>query len=109
MKNNKSFLHILLILSGDITLNPGPVYNNKSLDSNKCNVFKSKGIHLIHLNVNSLLPKIDEICYIAECANAAVIGKTESTLNKSNFQLEIQIDNYDLLRCDRNRQVLLAI
>ena len=29
--NNKSFLRILLILSGDISLNPGPVYNNQSL------------------------------------------------------------------------------
>ena len=55
--NNKSFLCILLILSADISLNPGPVYNNPPLDSN---VFRSKGIHLIHLNINSLLPKIDE-------------------------------------------------
>ena len=74
--NSKSFLDILHILSGDVSLNPGPVYNNQSLDSNECNVFKSKGIHLIHLNVNSLLPKIDEICYIAECTKAAVIGIT---------------------------------
>ena len=64
--NKKSFLRTLLILSGDISLNPGPVYNNQSLHSNEWNVFRSKGIHLIHLNVNSLLPKIDEICYIAE-------------------------------------------
>ena len=101
--NNKSFLRILLLLSGDISLNPGPVYNNQSLHSNERNVFRSKGIHLIHLNVNSLLPKIDEIRYIAERTKAAVIGVTESKLNESIFQSEIQIDNYDLLRCDRNR------
>ena len=29
--NNKSFLPILLIFSGDISLNPGPVYNKQSL------------------------------------------------------------------------------
>ena len=29
--NNKSFLCILLILSGDISLNPGPIYNNHRL------------------------------------------------------------------------------
>ena len=101
--HNKSFLRILLILSGDISLNPGPVYNNQSLHSNKWNVFRSKGIHLIHLNVTSLLPKLDEIRYIAEGTKAAVIGIIESKLNKSIFQSEIQIDNYDLLRCDRNR------
>ena len=101
--NNKFFLRILLLLSGDISLNPGPVYNNQSLHSNERNVFRSKGIHLIHLNVNSLLPKIDEIRYIAERTKAAVIGITESKLDQSIFQSEIQIDNYDLLRCDRNR------
>ena len=34
--NNKSFLQILLILSGDISLNPGPVCDNKSLDTKEC-------------------------------------------------------------------------
>ena len=51
--NIKLFLRILLLLSSDISLNPGPVYNNQSLQSNERNVFRSKGIHLIHLNVNS--------------------------------------------------------
>ena len=59
--NNKSFLRILLILSSDISLNPGPVYNIQSLHSYEWNVLRSKGTHLIHLNVNSLLSKIDEI------------------------------------------------
>ena len=101
--NNKSFLRILVILAGDISLNPGPFYNNESLDSSEWNVFKSKGIHLIHLNVHSLLPKIDEICYIAERIKAAVIGITESKLDEFIFQSEIQIDNYNLVRCGRNR------
>ena len=101
--NNKSFLRILLILSGDISLNLGPVYNNQSLHSNEWNVFRSKGIHLIHLNINILLPNIDKIYFIAECTKAAVIGITESKPDESIFQLEIKIDNYDLLRCDRNR------
>ena len=85
--NNSSFIHILLILSGDITLNPGPVYNNQSLDVNEWNVFRSKGIHLIHLNVNSLLPNIDEICYRAERTKAPVIEITESKLHKSYFSI----------------------
>ena len=110
-KNNKSFHHILLILSGDISLNPGPVYNSQSSCSNEWNVFKAKGIHLIHLNVNSLLPKIDEIRYIAAHTNATVIGISESKLDETILQSEIQISNYELLRCDRNRtlEVLLAI
>ena len=40
---------------------------------------------------------------IAERANAAVIGITKSKFDQSIFQSEIQIDNYYLLQCDRNR------
>ena len=93
----------MLLLSRHISSNPGTVYNNQSLHSNEWNPIRSKGIHLIHPNVNSLLAKIDEIRYIAERTKAAVIRITESKLDESIFQLEIQIDNYDLLRCDRNR------
>ena len=92
----------MLTLSGDISLNPGPVYSSQPSCSNERNVFKAKGIHLIHLNVNSLLPKIDEIRYIAACTNAAV-GIPESKLDETILQSEIQIPNYELLRCDRNR------
>ena len=60
--NNKSFHRILLKLSGEISLNLGPVYSNiQSSCSNELNVYKAKGIHLIHLNVNSLLLKVHEI------------------------------------------------
>ena len=41
--------------------------------------------------------------YIAESTKAAVIGITESKIKESIFQLGIQTDNYDLLRCGRNR------
>ena len=43
------------------------------------------------------------LCSIAERTKAGVIGITESKLDESIFQSEIQIDNYDLLPCDRNR------
>ena len=56
-----------------LVLNPRPVYNNQSLVSNERNVFKSKEVYLMDLKVNSHLPKIDEIRYIAEGTNAAVI------------------------------------
>ena len=81
--NTKYFLRILFILSDDISLNPGAVYNNESLDSNEWNVYKSKGTHQLHLNVHNLLPKIDEIRYIAERTNAVAVGVTESKLDKS--------------------------
>ena len=73
------------------------------MDLNEWNVFKSKGLHLIHLKINSLLPKIDKLRYIANSGNAAVIGISESKLDESVLQLKTQINNYDLLCRDRNR------
>ena len=63
-----------------IKLNPGPPHNNQLQPQSEWNVFSSKGIHFIHLNVNSLLPEIDELRNIAKCSNAAVIGISESKL-----------------------------
>ena len=50
-----------------------------------------------------MLPKIDELRHIARLTNAAVIIISESKLNDSVLTSEIQINEYDLLRCDRNR------
>ena len=57
-KNNHLYLKMALLLSGDINLNPGPVTKHQ-LNNPKFEAFNNKGLHLIHLNVNSLLPKID--------------------------------------------------
>ena len=40
--SNKTFYRILLLLSSDISLNPGPTNSLQPLDSNEWNVFKSK-------------------------------------------------------------------
>ena len=52
---------------------------------------------IIHLIINSLFPKINELQDAAHCSNAAVIGIHESKLGES------QINNYDQLRRDRNK------
>ena len=102
-KNLNSFSQLLLLLSGDISLNPGPVHQGTLQCSNEWNVFKNRGLHFIHLNINSLLPKIEELRFIAKSTNAAVIGICESKLEASVLEQEINIDNYKILRCDRNR------
>ena len=60
-----------------------------------------KGLHF--LNINSLLPKIDELKYIANQAKAVIIGLVESKLDHTVPDLEVNLPGYDLLRCDRNR------
>ena len=57
------------------------------------------------INISSLLPKIDECRYIAKVSEAAVIDISESKLDDSVLSSEIQIENYDSIRSDRNRHV----
>ena len=99
--NHPMFYRFLLLLSGDLELNPGPGEINVS--DQIWNPFKKRGLHFLHLNVNSLLPKIDELRYIVKKSNAAIIGITESKLDDSIMDCEIEISRYDLLRYDRNR------
>ena len=63
-----------------------------------------RGLYFIHLNISSLLPKFEKLCYIGKSINAAVIGISESKLDASVLDPEISTDNYKILRCDRNRQ-----
>ena len=76
--NNKSFYLLLIILSSDISLNPGLACKNQLLNTTEWDIFKTKGLHLMHLNINSLLPKIDELRHMTWLSNAAVIGIYES-------------------------------
>ena len=55
------------------------------------------------MNINSLLSKIDELREIAKKTRATVIGITESKLDGSVLDGEINIDGYELVRSDRNR------
>ena len=71
--------------------------------SNGWNSFKKKGLNFIHLNINSLLPKIEELCFIAKSTNAAVKGIYESKLDTSVLEQEISIHNSKILCCDGNR------
>ena len=74
---------------------------SSSIDNWK--VFNKRGLHLIHLNINSLLSKIDELRAIAKKSRAAVIGITESKLDESVTDGEINIDGYEVIRSDWNR------
>ena len=58
-KNHFLYLKLILLLAGDISLNPGPTQNDHLKE--KWKIFRNRGLHFIHLNINSLLPKIDEL------------------------------------------------
>ena len=94
----QNYYQSLLLLSSDVNLNPGPVLNNNIWEP-----FDKKGIHLLHININSLLPKINELREIAGHTKASIIGISESKLDDSIDDNEIDIPGYSVLRSDRNR------
>ena len=82
LKNHSLYLKLTLLLTGDISLNPGPNRTNHQLTEN-LKVFKNRGLHFIHLNINDMLSKIDELREIVIASNAKVVGITESKLDDS--------------------------
>ena len=61
-------------------------------------------MHFLHINVNSLLPKIEEIRFIAKKSKATVIGISETKLDETIFDTESYIEGYSIVQCDRDRK-----
>ena len=58
-------------------------------------------MHFIHININTLLPKIDEVYYIANLTNASIIWIRETNVDETIFSSELEVDGYDLVRINR--------
>ena len=56
------------------------------------------------MNINSLLPKINEFRSIAKQPNASIFGFSESKLDPCNLNCEVDIKNYHLIRMDSSRR-----
>ena len=102
-KNYTNFYKFLLLLSGDVSLNPGPVQRSPDIGSTIWDPLNKKGLHFLHININSLLSKKDEIRCIANKTKAAIIGITESELDHTVPNSGVNFPGYDILQCDRNR------
>ena len=67
-------------------------------------MFDKKGLHFLHINVNSLLPKIEKIRFIAKKSKATVIGINETKLDGTIFDAEFYVEGYSIVRCDRQKK-----
>ena len=76
---------------------------SSSADSEHFQCFHRRGLHFLHLNARSLIPKISELKIIASNSKAAVISITEAWLDSSVSDGEIHLKNYPVIRRDRNR------
>ena len=97
-----NIIPVYLLLCEDIHPCPGPSINRSGENSGyKC--FEKNGLHFVHLNIRSLLLKRGELRIIARNTRAACICITETWLDETVFDSEIQIQNYSIRRKDRNR------
>ena len=101
-KKSLKFYQFLILLSGDISLNPGPNQDLHDIED-KFEPFRKRGLHFLHINVNSLLSKIDELRDIVSHTKPAILEITKSKLDGSVTNQEVNISSYNILRNDRNR------
>lgn len=86
------------------------VTENTSTDSNNVHAeiirvnswYQKKGLHIAHLNIHYLYPKLDEIRHIcSEHPELDVLCICETFLSEQFCDSELKIDNYDMYRRDR--------
>lgn len=101
-KRGSCFIFLLLLLSGNVQPNPGP--------PTCCEIptpddIKSRsGLVFMHLNVCSLLPKLDFVRIWVESTGADVAIISETWLGKSVPNSEISLDGYNVYRADRPKK-----
>ena len=77
----------------------------QSIDEKTWEPLKTQGLHFYHLNINSLLSKTDELRYITNYIRSAILGITESKLDSSVMNAEVNINGCSIIRNERNRNV----
>ena len=87
-KDHIKFFRLILLLSRDINLNPGPTQTSQSRSA-----FKERGLYFVHLNINGLPSNTEELRQIAQDTNSAVIRLSVTILDKTIFDSEIFIPN----------------
>ncbi len=87
----------LLILCGDVELNPGPCTM-----INESQVALLKGLTLAHLNVRSLLPKLDDLKMVIQNSKLNFLMISESWLSDKITDAEVEIPHFLIHRQDRD-------
>ena len=75
---------------------------SETLDDFDC--FKKRGLHFVHLNARSILPKMEELNILAHSTNATIIAVTETWLDNTICDNEVCIPGYSIQRKYRNRE-----
>ena len=81
--------YYLVLLCGDVNPNPGPIS-----DSHNIGFPKARGLKLAHLNVRSLVNKIDDVRSLIDKNPFDIFTVSESWLNSSIWDSEISLSGY---------------
>lgn len=101
-------LYLVMILinkSGDIELNPGPPVIADTLNSSNSSIesyasLLNRGLSIMHLNIQSLKPKIDILAVEAQPYDVLIF--TETWLSNNVTDTDLYIPNFSKpFRCDR--------
>ena len=83
-------------MSGYVSLNTGPIQRSPDTSSTIWEPLNKKGLHFLHININSLLSKKDEIRCISNNTKATIFGITESKLDHTVPDSEVNFNTRTL-------------
>ena len=93
---------MIILLSGDISLNPGPA---PDVSRNFVDLLQTRGLKVLHQNIRGLVchkASLEELLCHSDLKPARLIGISETHLNGNIRDSEIDIAGFDLLRKDRD-------
>lgn len=100
----RSFIILMLLISGNVSPNPGP-FNDCGPTFKVPVDFRSRsGLGFIHMNVRSLLPKLDMVRIWVLNTSPDVLVISETWLNRTVSDKTIGIDGYTVYRADRPKR-----
>jgi len=100
LRGKDAWFLLLLLLSGNVQPNPGPPSSSSQIATPAD--FKARsGLGFIHLNVRSLLGKLDFVRIWASSTDADVIVLSETWLNTTILASDISLKGYNVYRTDR--------
>ena len=91
----------IILLSGDVSINPGPKMNIPSAVRNEFDFPSKRGLRISHLNVRSIIYKMDSIRLMLKDKPFDVFSVSETWLNSDIPDSELAIEGYSFTRQDR--------
>ena len=61
-------------------------------------------MNFVHLNINKLFPKIDELRCITNITNDSIIGISQTKLEEAILSSALEANGYDLVRLDSSKR-----